>query len=173
MIADGAWHRIQFAFTITYHYLFPQLTMGLAWFLVYWKWRRCGPARRSTTRPRGSGQRFSASISASALSPEFPWSFSSEPIGLISPDTPGRSSARRWRWKACSLSFWRALLWRAHLGRKAAGAALSFPGRGRRRHRKLAVRIFHPGDKRFHAASGWLLDQADGSLGIESLARIC
>lgn len=33
------WHRVQFAFTITYHYLFPQLTMGLAWFLVYWKWR--------------------------------------------------------------------------------------------------------------------------------------
>ena len=33
------WHRIQFAFTITYHYLFPQLTMGLAWFLVFWKWR--------------------------------------------------------------------------------------------------------------------------------------
>jgi cytochrome bd ubiquinol oxidase subunit I len=34
------WHRLQFAFTITYHYLFPQLTMGLVWFLVYWKW--CG-----------------------------------------------------------------------------------------------------------------------------------
>jgi cytochrome bd ubiquinol oxidase subunit I len=33
------WSRIQFAFTIIYHYLFPQLTMGLAWFLVYWKWR--------------------------------------------------------------------------------------------------------------------------------------
>jgi cytochrome bd ubiquinol oxidase subunit I len=33
------WHRLQFAFTITYHYLFPQLTMGLAWYLVYWKWR--------------------------------------------------------------------------------------------------------------------------------------
>ena len=33
------WHRLQFAFTITYHYLFPQLTMGLAWFIVYWKWR--------------------------------------------------------------------------------------------------------------------------------------
>jgi len=39
-ITDPAlWHRIQFAFTITYHYLFPQLTMGLAWFLVFWKWR--------------------------------------------------------------------------------------------------------------------------------------
>jgi cytochrome d ubiquinol oxidase subunit I len=33
------WHGIHFGFTITYHYLFPQLTMGLAWFLVYWKWR--------------------------------------------------------------------------------------------------------------------------------------
>src|SRR3954452_19996549 len=33
------WSRLQFAFTITYHYLFPQLTMGVAWFLVYWKWR--------------------------------------------------------------------------------------------------------------------------------------
>jgi cytochrome bd ubiquinol oxidase subunit I len=33
------WSRVQFAFTLTYHYLFPQLTMGLVWFLVYWKWR--------------------------------------------------------------------------------------------------------------------------------------
>jgi cytochrome d ubiquinol oxidase subunit I len=33
------WHRLQFAFTVTYHYLFPQLTMGLAWFIVFWKWR--------------------------------------------------------------------------------------------------------------------------------------
>ena len=28
------WHRIQFAFTITYHYLFPQLTMGLTLLIV-------------------------------------------------------------------------------------------------------------------------------------------
>lgn len=33
------WHRLQFAFTVTFHYLFPQLTMGLAWFIVYWKWK--------------------------------------------------------------------------------------------------------------------------------------
>jgi cytochrome d ubiquinol oxidase subunit I len=33
------WHRLQFAFTVTYHYLFPQITMGLAWFIVAWKWR--------------------------------------------------------------------------------------------------------------------------------------
>ena len=30
-------HRIHFAFTITYHYLFPQLTMGLALLLVVLK----------------------------------------------------------------------------------------------------------------------------------------
>ena len=30
-------HRLQFAFTITYHYLFPQLTMGLAPLIVVFK----------------------------------------------------------------------------------------------------------------------------------------
>lgn len=33
------WHRVQFAFTIIYHYLFPQLTMGLALLIVVMKWR--------------------------------------------------------------------------------------------------------------------------------------
>src|SRR5919198_6066827 len=37
MSADLLWHRIQFAFTITYHYLFPQLTMGLALLIVVLK----------------------------------------------------------------------------------------------------------------------------------------
>ena len=31
------WHRLQFAFTIVYHYLFPQLTMGLALVIVVLK----------------------------------------------------------------------------------------------------------------------------------------
>src|ERR1700735_2139021 len=39
-LSDPAfWSRLQFGFTLTYHYLFPQLTMGLGWFLVYWKWQ--------------------------------------------------------------------------------------------------------------------------------------
>jgi cytochrome bd ubiquinol oxidase subunit I len=39
-LSDPAfWSRLQFGFTLTYHYLFPQLTMGLAWFIVWWKWR--------------------------------------------------------------------------------------------------------------------------------------
>ena len=44
------WHRLQFAFTITYHYLFPQITMGIAPLLVWWKWRalRTGDPRYDT-----------------------------------------------------------------------------------------------------------------------------
>jgi cytochrome bd ubiquinol oxidase subunit I len=39
LVDPAFWSRLQFAFTLIYHYLFPQLTMGLAWFLVYWKLR--------------------------------------------------------------------------------------------------------------------------------------
>lgn len=31
--------RLQFAFTITFHYIFPQLTMGLSLIIVYFKWQ--------------------------------------------------------------------------------------------------------------------------------------
>ena len=34
------WHRLQFAFTAVYHYVFPQLTMGLAPVLVWLRFRR-------------------------------------------------------------------------------------------------------------------------------------
>src|SRR5271165_6940735 len=37
MTDELLWHRIQFAFTVTYHYLFPQLTMGLALIIVILK----------------------------------------------------------------------------------------------------------------------------------------
>ncbi len=33
------WHRLQFAFTAVYHYLFPQLTVGLAPVIVFLRWR--------------------------------------------------------------------------------------------------------------------------------------
>jgi cytochrome d ubiquinol oxidase subunit I len=58
-LSDPAlWSRIQFGFTLTYHYLFPQLTMGLAWFLVYWKWR----ALRSVDEKYNQATRFWAKI---------------------------------------------------------------------------------------------------------------
>jgi cytochrome d ubiquinol oxidase subunit I len=52
------WSRIQFGFTLTYHYLFPQLTMGLAWFLVFWKWR----ALRTGNEEYNKAARFWAKI---------------------------------------------------------------------------------------------------------------
>ena len=52
------WSRLQFGFTLTYHYLFPQLTMGLAWFLVYWKWR----ALRTENEKYNQAVRFWAKI---------------------------------------------------------------------------------------------------------------
>jgi cytochrome d ubiquinol oxidase subunit I len=48
------WSRLQFGFTITYHYLFPQLTMGLAWIIVYFKWRHL----RSGDEVFGNAARF-------------------------------------------------------------------------------------------------------------------
>jgi len=42
-----AWHRFQFAFTVTFHYLFPQLTMGLALLIVIFK-----VLGRTTREPR-------------------------------------------------------------------------------------------------------------------------
>src|ERR1700722_19361291 len=52
------WSRLQFAFTISYHYLFPQLTMGLAWFIVYFKWRHL----RTGNELFGNAARFWARI---------------------------------------------------------------------------------------------------------------
>jgi len=40
-VGDPAfWHRLQFGFTIVFHYLFPQITMGVAPFLALWSWRK-------------------------------------------------------------------------------------------------------------------------------------
>ena len=75
------WHRLQFAFTIVYHYLFPQLTMGLALLIVVLKWLRAATGRRAGTTPRGSGSASSASTSRSASSPACRWSSSSAPTG--------------------------------------------------------------------------------------------
>jgi cytochrome bd ubiquinol oxidase subunit I len=58
-LSDPAfWSRLQFGFTLTYHYLFPQLTMGVAWFLVYWKW--C--ALRTSNEKYNQAVRFWAKI---------------------------------------------------------------------------------------------------------------
>ena len=71
--------RIHFAFTITYHYLFPQLTMGLALLIVVLKtmaiWKR--------DEKYGVAARFWARI--------FAVSFNSEQTGRNFPAVPGAS----------------------------------------------------------------------------------
>ncbi|HEY9126373.1 MAG TPA: cytochrome ubiquinol oxidase subunit I [Acidobacteriaceae bacterium] len=51
-------HRLHFAFTVTYHYLFPQLTMGLALLIVVLKWL----ALRSGDERYAASARFWAKI---------------------------------------------------------------------------------------------------------------
>ncbi len=75
------WSRFQFGFTLTYYYLFSQLTMGLAWLLVYWKWRAFKTGDDKYKKPPGFGPRYSASILPWALSPGYRCNFSSGRIG--------------------------------------------------------------------------------------------
>ena len=84
------WHRLQFAFTITYHYLFPQLTMGLALLIVVFKAIALRTRRRALARRRrASGPGSSGSTSPSASSPASRWSSSSAPTGRASRDFAG------------------------------------------------------------------------------------
>jgi cytochrome d ubiquinol oxidase subunit I len=55
MSDDLVWRRIQFAFTVTYHYLFPQLTMGLALLIIIFKALalRAGGERHNEVIARG------------------------------------------------------------------------------------------------------------------------
>src|SRR6267143_5387598 len=53
------WNRLQFAFTITFHYLFPQLTLGLALIVLLFRLRafrgnaQAGAAARFWTKVLG------------------------------------------------------------------------------------------------------------------------
>src|SRR5258705_2793808 len=58
MTDEVLWHRIQFAFSVTYHYLFPQLTMGLALLIVALK----VAALRTGNEPYNEVARFWARI---------------------------------------------------------------------------------------------------------------
>src|SRR3979490_2322753 len=46
-------HRLHFAFTITFHYIFPQLTMGLGLLIVYLKTKALGTGDEHYNRSAG------------------------------------------------------------------------------------------------------------------------
>ena len=96
--------RLQFAFTIMFHYLFPIGTMGLAPFVAWLHLARIDAAMKRRRAPRASGRRSSRSTSRSASLPAFRWSFSSARTGRCFRRAAARSSVSRSRWKACSRS---------------------------------------------------------------------
>jgi len=104
-------HRLHFAFTITFHYIFPQLTMGLALLLVYLKTKRCEPAMNITTVRHDSGRGSSGSILPWALSPASRWNSSSGRTVLRFQKRQAASSAKHWQWKACFRFFSNRASW--------------------------------------------------------------
>ena len=149
------WSRCQFGFTLVYHYLFPQLTMGLAWFLVYWKWR----ALRTGDEKYNEAVRFWAKIFGlnfavgvvTGIPMEFQfgtnWAdFSRYAGGVIWADFGDGRDVRVLLGKRFRRRF--------DLGRKATGSALSLLSSAGRGYRQLAVWFLHPGHQRFHATSG-------------------
>ena len=128
MLSEPAlWSRIQFAFTITYHYLFPQLTMGLAWFLVYWKWRalRTGNEKYNQALARFWAKMFGLNFAirvVTGIPMEFQfgtnWAGFTKYAGGVVGQTLAMEGMFAFFLESAPLSV------RAPLGRKATGAAL-------------------------------------------------
>jgi hypothetical protein len=87
-MADGMlWHRIQLIFTITYHYLFPQLTVGLALLNFVLKIRRVSltvrrPSRRLAALPQGRSGPGGLGPSLPAMKTSWRGNFSKSEAGL-------------------------------------------------------------------------------------------
>src|SRR5205823_12255550 len=92
-------HRLHFAFTVTFHYLFPQLTMGLAPLIVVLKTLAI---RRNDDR-YNQAARFWAKIFAInfvlGVGPGSPWSSSFAPTGRNFRSRPAAVSGNRPLWQ--------------------------------------------------------------------------
>ena len=136
------WHRLQFAFTITYHYLFPQLTMGLAWFLVYWKWRALRTGDERYNRAAGFwakifGLNFAVGV-VTGIPMEFQFGTNWAGFSKYAGGVVGQTLAMEG-------------LFAFFLESAFIGALI--PGRTGGRAGELVVRLLHYRHKRFHAAS--------------------
>ena len=155
------WSRLQFGFTLTYHYLFPQLTMGLAWFLVYWKWR----ALRTGEEKYNEAARFWAKIFGlnfavgvvTGIPMEFQFGTNWADFSRYAGGVIGQTLAMEGMFAFFMES---AFIGASHLGREAARTTQSFSGCSCRCTGELALRIFYPGHECFYATPGGLLDCA-------------
>ena len=165
------WSRLQFAFTITYHYLFPQLTMGLAWFLVYWKWR----ALRTGDEKYNRAARFWAKIFGlnfavgvvTGIPMEFQFGTNWAGFSKYAGGVIGQTLAMEGHVRVLS---GKRLHRRTHLGRKATGSALSLPGRAGGRVGSWLSGYFILVTNAFMQHPVGYRIEADGSLGIDSLS---
>jgi cytochrome d ubiquinol oxidase subunit I len=87
--------RIQFAFTIMFHYLFPIGTMGIAPFIAWYNYR----AMKTGGRQYAQAARFWTTIFAINFAigvvTGSRWNFSSAPTGRRFPPGPEKSSDNR------------------------------------------------------------------------------
>src|SRR6059058_304639 len=161
----GFWHRLQFGFTIVYHYLFPQLTMGLAWFIVYWKWR----ALRTGDDKYNQAVRFWAKIFGlnfavgvvTGIPMEFQfgtnWADFSKYAG------GGRDVRVLPGDRVCRC---------ADLGRETTQPARTFCRRDRGCTRQLDFRLFHSRHEFVHATSRRLPDRTEWFVGDRQHERL-
>src|SRR5215813_5165959 len=97
-------HRLHFAFTITFHYLFPQLTMGLALLIVVLKslalWKGDDLYNKAA---RFWGRIFALNFAMGVVT-GLPIEFQFGQTGQPSPKAQAASLGKHWRWKGSSRS---------------------------------------------------------------------
>ena len=173
-LADPAfWSRLQFAFTIIYHYLFPQLTMGLAWFLVYWKWR----ALRTGDEKYNQAVRFWAKIFGlnfavgvvTGIPMEFQFGTNWADFSKYAGGVIGQTLAMEGMFAFfLESAFVGALIW----GEKRLGPRVSLCRCAGGRAGELDFRLLHSRHERVHAASGRLPDRSRRLVGHRQHERL-
>jgi hypothetical protein len=159
------WRRIHFG----YDYLslsITQLTMGLAWFLVYWNGGSENRRRKIQSGDAVLGQDFWSESRRGCRHRDSQWNSNSGQTGRLSPSTPGRSLARLWPWRDVRILSRNRLHWRIYLGRKKAWTTPPLSRNDWRRHRQLALRSFYLGYKRFYATPGWVRRRGEWHPGV-------
>ena len=108
---DALLHRLHFAFTITYHYLFPQLTMGLAPLIVFFKsmylWKN---EERYNRAAYFLGKIFAISFIFGVVT-GIPMEFQFGTNWARFSGSLAELSGKPWQWKECLRFFWNLLFW--------------------------------------------------------------
>ena len=162
-------HRLQFAFTITYHYLFPQLTMGLAPLIVIFKslylWKgdeRYNIAARFWAKIFGITFLFGV---VTGIPMEFQFGTNWAAFSKYAGGVIGQTLAMEGMFAFFLES---AFLGLFLFGEKRLGKGRPLARRDHGVRRVVALGLLHHRDERVDAASGRLHGPADGSVTLDS-----